>query len=298
MPTEVRCEPAAGPGDRLAVIPQYLLPHHFLSRIVYRATRWRTPWWKNALIQWFVRRYRVPMAEAAEPDPRAYACFNDFFTRALEPGARPLPDDPAALASPVDGTLSALGPITDGRLIQAKGRDFSLLELIGGDETDAAPFRGGSFATIYLSPRDYHRIHMPVAGRLQRSVYVPGRLFTVAPHAVRAVPRLFARNERLVALFDTDSGPLAVILVGALFVACIETVWEGVVTPPHRQRIRPRNFDGGLTLARGDELGRFNMGSTVILLFGPDAVDWRADLAAGDAVRMGQALGDLIPRRD
>ncbi|HEB98223.1 MAG TPA: phosphatidylserine decarboxylase [Thiotrichales bacterium] len=290
-------ERGAGTGDYLLALPQYLLPHHALSRLVLKATRLRIRWWKNFLIRTISRHYGIDLAEAADPDPEAYACFNDFFTRALKPGARPLDPEPQAVLSPVDGRVSQAGAISGERIFQAKGRDFSLPELLGGDEESAAAFRGGRFATLYLSPRDYHRIHMPLEGRLRRTIYVPGRLFSVAPGTVRAVPRLFARNERLAAIFDTPAGPMGLVAVGALFVSCIETVWSGVETPPHGHRVRIRDYpeEGpeSVRLDRGAELGRFNMGSTVILLFPRDSVTWDADTRAGAAVRMGRRLGVL-----
>ena len=285
----------AGAWDHLRALPQYLLPHHALSRLMLRLTRVRTPWVKNLIINRMRHHFRIDISDAVETDPCAYPSFNAFFTRALQPGARPLADGDATLVSPVDGTVSQAGRIEVNRLLQAKGQRFSLEELLGGDRDLARSFADGDFATLYLSPRDYHRIHMPLAGRLLKTTYVPGRLFSVAPYTVRSVPRLFARNERLVCLFDTPAGPMAMILVGALFVACIETVWAGVVTPPHGHRIltRPAPDNPAVELARGAEMGRFNMGSTVILLFPPGRIDWSADLDAGRHLRMGEALGQL-----
>jgi phosphatidylserine decarboxylase len=280
------------PADYLYVWPQYLLPHHALSRLVLAATRCEVPWWKQLLIDAFRRRFDVSLNEAQQTDARAFPSFNAFFTRALKPEARPVSDSPGGIACPVDGRISQLGDIRDGRIFQAKGQDYSLLELLGGATDLAEHFQDGEFSTLYLSPRDYHRIHMPLAGRLTDMIYVPGRLFSVAPHTVRRVPRLFARNERLIALFETEAGPMAMVLVGALFVACIETVWAGVVTPPHGHQVRRQSFaDRPVQLARGAEMGRFNMGSTVILLFGRNRMVWEAGLGAGQAVRMGQALG-------
>ncbi len=278
--------------DRACAWPQYLLPHHALSLLVYGATRWRFRPWKDLLIRTAVRHYRIDIGEAAGRVPQDYPSFNAFFTRALKTGARPLAGDPAALLSPVDATLSQIGTLSGGRLVQAKGRDYDLRSLLGDAEATAR-LRDGAFATLYLSPRDYHRIHMPLAGRLLETRYVPGRLFSVAPCTVRSVPRLFARNERLVCLFETECGLLAVVLVGALFVACIETVWGGVVTPPHGHWIRVRRPDPGAAprLQRGEELGRFNMGSTVILVAEPGRVQWREGLVPGCGVRMGEAIG-------
>lgn len=286
--------------DWLKSWPLAVLPHHLFSRAVRAVTRWRTGWLKNLLIHAFIRRFRVDMSEAADPVPEHYPDFNSFFTRALRAGLRPQPVDPNSIACPVDGRISQLGGITDGRLIQAKGRDYPQLDLLGGDRERAALFQGGTFATLYLSPRDYHRIHMPCDGRLLETIYIPGRLYSVAPHTTRAIPNLFTRNERLVALFQAPCGPMAVVMVGAIFVACMETVWEGVV-PDRRCGIRIRKFtangdDRQVRLERGTEMGRFNMGSTVILLFGPEQVMWEPQLAAGQPVRLGQPLGLLHPR--
>ncbi len=279
-------------ADYALSLPLHVLPHHLLSRIVLAATRVRSRRWKNFLIREVVRRFDVDLGEAAEPDPEAYGSFNEFFTRALAPGVRPLAAGDHAVISPNDGRVSEIGSLAGDRILQAKGRRYSVTGLLGGSDERAAPFRGGRFATLYLSPRDYHRLHMPYGGSLVETVYVPGRLFAVAPHSVRTVPRVFARNERLVALFDTAAGPMAMVLVGALFVGCIETVWSGVVTPPHRRSIRVTDHrDAPILLERGEEMGRFNMGSTVILLFGPGAVRWEPELRAGDPLRMGQLLG-------
>jgi len=283
--------------DRLKSWPLAVLPHQRLSRIVRKATRWRTGWWKNLLIRVFSRHFRVDLSEARIQRPEDFPDFNSFFTRALRPGVREMPEDPAAIACPVDGSISELGNIRDGSLIQAKGREYSLETLLGGDANRANPFRNGKFVTLYLSPRDYHRIHMPVAGRLRETCYVPGRLFSVAPHTTRAIPGLFTRNERLCAIFDTAAGPMAMVLVGAIFVSCIETVWEGVVNPVPGRPLAVRHFpDTGLPpveLQRGEEMGRFNMGSTVILLYCHDRVDWLDDLQAGESVQLGDVLGRI-----
>jgi phosphatidylserine decarboxylase len=291
--------------DRLLAWPQWALPHHALSRIVFRLTRLEAGPLVTFAIRLFVRLFRVNLAEAAEPEPGAYPSFNAFFTRALAPGARPGAGGPGEVACPVDGTVSQAGEIHGDSIFQAKGRDFSLYELLGGEAAAGWPerFQGGSFATLYLSPRDYHRIHMPTTGRLRRMVHVPGRLFSVNPGTTRVVPRLFARNERVVACFDTeDAGPLALVLVGALFVSAIETMWAGLVTPPAGRAVVPVTYGeegqgkgepAPITLARGEEMGRFNMGSTVIVLFGPGRVEWAAEIRPGAAVRMGQLLGRL-----
>lgn len=283
-------------GDWLKTLPLYPLPQHAISRIVLQVTRARNRRWKNALIRWFVRTYRVDLEEASEPDPTAYPDFNSFFTRGLRPEARPLPDDNASIICPADGAISEIGRLDGLYLLQAKGRRFSVGELLGGDAELAARFQGGQFVTVYLSPRDYHRVHMPAAGTLRCMTHVPGRLFSVAPHTVRTIPRLFSRNERVATVFETEHGPLAVILVGAICVASIETVWAGVVTPPRGRRLRCWRYPPQQhRLARGEELGRFNMGSTVIVLFGPGQMRWCEDLTAEQPVRMGQALGRFLP---
>ncbi|UCE88725.1 MAG: phosphatidylserine decarboxylase [Pseudomonadota bacterium] len=283
--------------DILFVLMQYLLPHHALSRLMGYVARSNLPWVKNPLIHWFVRRYGVDMSEAVQSDPSRYANFNSFFTRALKPGARPLADGGGVVTCPVDGTVSAAGMLQRDAVLQAKGHSYSLAALLGGEQ-HTANFVDGSFATLYLSPRDYHRIHMPLEGTLREMVHVPGRLFSVNPATVARVPGLFARNERVVTLFDTAHGPLAVILVGAMFVASIETVWQGVITPPTAGEVRswqyPDSSAGALTLARGAELGRFSMGSTVILLFPAGSADLDAALTSGAQVRMGQALGRTV----
>lgn len=276
---------------------QFLLPHHFLTGLVYRITRIEWPSFKNTLIRLVIRIYSVDMAGAAEPDPTRYRSFNDFFTRTLKPSTRPIAPDKDLIISPVDGSISQLGEIRDGAIFQAKGFDYSLLELLGGDHEWCELFEQGSFATLYLSPRDYHRVHMPCGGALKKMIHVPGRLFSVNDTTTRLVPRLFTRNERVISLFETDLGPMAVILVGALFVASIETVWAGTITPVSRQprswEYPPKKREKTIKLAKGDEMGRFNMGSTVILLFGKGAVRWDDAHAPGQSVYMGERIGSL-----
>jgi len=243
----------------------------------------------TATIRWFARRYGVDMAEALQPDITAYASFNDFFTRALRPGARPLA--PAPLTCPVDGAVSQLGRITQGALLQAKGHSYTASALLGGDGALATQFEGGTFATLYLSPRDYHRIHMPCQGRLTRMVHVPGSLFSVNPVTARHVPGLFARNERVVCLFETALGPMALVLVGATIVGSMCTVWHGQVNPPRPGAIRRWDYPPEqAALDQGQEMGRFKLGSTVIVLLPQGAADWRADWTPGRAVRMGEAM--------
>jgi phosphatidylserine decarboxylase len=280
--------------DRIFALAQYIVPHHALSRLVGRLAEARWPVLKNALIGLFIRVYKVDMTEAAAPCPRDYATFNEFFTRPLKPDRRPIAAAPESVISPADGVISQIGAITGDTLIQAKGRDFCLTDLLGASPARAAPFRSGAFATIYLSPRDYHRFHMPLAGALREMVYVPGRLFSVNDATARHIPGLFARNERIVALFDTAAGPMALVFVGAMIVASIETVWAGVITPPHG-RPAVTLYDPPLTLEKGAEAGRFRLGSTVIALFGPDAVAWAPERVAHSPVRMGEALGTLQP---
>jgi phosphatidylserine decarboxylase len=279
--------------ERLFIISQHLLPHHLLSRLIGCLAECRISWLKNPLINWFAKQYQVNMSEAQVEDLNAYAHFNDFFTRALKDGARPLDSTPGAILSPADGAISQLGKIDQGRVFQAKGHSFSVNELLGGDTERAAPFMGGDFATVYLSPKDYHRVHMPLAGTLREMIYVPGRLFSVNQTTAENVPELFARNERVVCLFDTERGPMAVVLVGAMIVASIETVWAGLVTPPKRT-LKTFRYDEAarkpITLEKGAELGRFKLGSTAIVLFGPDQVQWNDALAANSPVQMGQLL--------
>ena len=268
----------------------YVLPHRLLSslarRLAYSTNRAVKQW----LIDTVTRRFGVDLSEAAEPDPTAYPSFNAFFTRALKPGARTPDPDPRALLMPADGHISQCGPIVEGRIFQAKGQGFTAAELLGS-EADAAPFRDGSFATVYLSPRDYHRVHMPWTGTLRETVHVPGRLFSVGLDAVASVPRLFARNERLVCHFDTDFGPMVQVMVGALLVSGVETVWGGVEIPAYGDAITRKDYRGrGITLERFAEMARFNYGSTVIVLLPRGAATLDPALAAGMPVRLGQRL--------
>ncbi|HET9679576.1 MAG TPA: archaetidylserine decarboxylase [Gammaproteobacteria bacterium] len=280
-------------SDKLKGLIQYPLPHHGISRLLHWATRREAPRGLVQMgIQRFIDAYGVAMSEAANPNPHAYTSFNRFFTRELAAGVRPLDTQPRSIVSPVDGAVSQAGRITEGRIFQAKGHDFTAAELLGGETERAAPFLNGQFTTLYLAPRDYHRIHMPVTGTLREMVHVPGRLFSVSPATVRSVPRLFARNERIACLFDTDHGPMAVVLVGALNVGSMETVWAGEVTPPTRRRVTDWQYSaGGVVLEKGAELGRFNMGSTVILLFPENTMDWDTTLTAESRVQMGTRIG-------
>jgi len=280
--------------DSLFILFQHIVPQHCLSRLTGWLAQVRHPLWlKNFVIQQFVRHFEVNMAEAQQPDPTAFASFNDFFTRELQIGARPIAD--ADLVCPADGAISQLGAIEEGRIFQAKGQSFSTRELLGGDEERAAQFSGGQFATIYLSPRDYHRVHMPLAGQLSASSYIPGDLFSVNAVTAENVERLFARNERLVCYFDTDVGPMAMILVGAMVVAGIETVWSGQVAPATNAPtvVDYQHLPQPISLAKGDEMGRFKLGSTVILLFPKDSMSWDERYVAGAATRLGEALGSV-----
>ncbi|MFZ7094599.1 archaetidylserine decarboxylase [Luteimonas dalianensis] len=280
----------------------WVLPHRLLSSLARRLAYSRSPRTSRWLIDTVVRRFDVNLAEAAEPDPRAYESFNAFFTRALRPGARVADPDPDALLMPADGRISQCGPIGHaderGRIFQAKGRSFTAAELLG-DETAAEAFEGGVFATVYLSPRDYHRVHMPWSGTLRETVHVPGRLFSVGPAAVRHVPRLFARNERLVCHFDTDFGPMAVVMVGALLVSGVETVWSGEEIPAYGKRITRKDYRGrSIALERFAEMARFNYGSTVIVLLPPGVAELSPELAAEAPVRLGQRLATRASRPD
>ena len=269
---------------------QHALPHHAVSRLAGRFAGSETCWLKDRLISRFIDAYDVDMSEAARP-VEAYASFNDFFTRELNEGARPLADAGKYVLSPADGAVSQIGRIEDGRIIQAKGRDFTTTQLLGGDADLARRYDGGSFATIYLSPKDYHRVHMPAAGELLGTVYVPGDLFSVNTVTAGNVDDLFARNERLACLFDGPRGSFASVMVGAMIVAGIETVWGGR-EEAHARRVRSRTFeDGERIFAAGDEMGRFFLGSTVVLLFEPGRAEWDAALRPGEAVRMGAAIG-------
>jgi phosphatidylserine decarboxylase len=279
--------------ERLLAGFQYVLPQHFLSRIVYALMRCEITWVKNLLIALITRIAGINVNEAASPDPADYASFNAWFTRELKPGARTFDPDPQAFLSPCDGRISETGPLLKNRILQAKGKDYSLQDLLANDPV-CQQLDDGYFSTIYLSPRDYHRIHMPLTGQLQRMIHVPGRLFSVAPYTVRQVPRLFARNERVICIFETDSGPLVMVLVGAMLVSSTETVWAGEVTPTKNKDVTVTDYSKqDISLTKGDEMGRFNMGSTVILLMPPKTVNSLISLAAGDPVKVGQRLASM-----
>ncbi|NHC05610.1 archaetidylserine decarboxylase [Azonexus fungiphilus] len=278
-------------SDRLAVLPQYLLPKQALTRLAGRLAAAEAGSLTTSVIRWFVGRYGVDMNEAAEPDIAAYKSFNEFFTRPLKAGARPLAD--ADFLCPVDGAISQFGAIERDQIFQAKGHSYSTTALLGGDRELAARFENGQFATLYLSPRDYHRIHMPCAGRLTRMIHVPGALFSVNPTTARGVPGLFARNERVVCIFEGEHGPFALVLVGATIVGSMATVWQGTINPPRPGVVREWRYDGDTTvnLEKGQEMGRFLLGSTVVMAFPRNCLQFNPDWAPARAIRMGEAMG-------
>lgn len=279
-------------SDRLAVLLQYLLPKQALTQFAGKVAGIRGGAWTVSLIKWFIGRYKVNMSEAANSDIHSYSTFNDFFTRALKTDARPLA--PAKFTCPVDGAISQFGCIENDQLFQAKGHTYSTTALVGGDVELAAQFADGSFATIYLSPKDYHRIHMPCDGRLIRMIYVPGDLFSVNPVTARGVPGLFARNERVVCVFDSEHGPFVLTLVGATIVGSMATVWHGLVNPPRTRDVRVWRYDDQqISLKKGDEMGRFLLGSTVVMLFKKEALQFNPQWAPALPVRMGEVMGVL-----
>ncbi|MCA1859070.1 archaetidylserine decarboxylase [Janthinobacterium sp. HSC-3S05] len=279
-------------SDRLAVLPQYLLPKGALTNFAGRIAGAKGGAMTTRLIRWFVGRYNVNMDEALDPDITHYTSFNDFFTRALRPDARPLAQ--ADYVCPVDGRISQFGTIDKDQIFQAKGHNFSTTALVGGDAALAAQFEHGSFANLYLSPRDYHRIHMPCDGRLTRMIYVPGELFSVNPTTARGIPGLFARNERVVCVFDTANGPFVMTLVGATIVGSMATVWHGVVNPPRTGQVRDWSYaNDNVVLKQGEELGRFLLGSTVVMLFPKDTVTFNANWQPAGPVQLGEVMGNL-----
>jgi len=279
----------------LTTLPQYILPHHWLSGLMSKLTHCRVHWFKNAFIKLIIKLYGVNLSEAKSQNLDDYASFNDFFTRELKAGVRPVALEKDAVVSPADGAVSQAGAITDDKIFQAKGMTFSAVDLLGGDTERAAAFKDGVFSTIYLSPKDYHRLHMPLDGKLTEMVHIPGRLFSVNAATAESVPGLFARNERVACLFDTEAGPMALVLVGAIFVSSVETVWQGVVTPPTAPSVRSWHYDDqNILLKKGEEMGRFNMGSTIIILFGKNKVAWEKDLHAGKTVKLGEKIGHIL----
>lgn len=281
-------------GDRCFIALQHLLPQHGLSRLVHAAARSELPWFKNALIRGFMAGFKPDLSDAVQREPTAYPSLNAFFTRALRPGSRSLPPDPAEIACPVDGTISEIGSIDQDRLLQAKGRHYSLAALLAGRDEWVSRFVGGQFATIYLAPYNYHRIHMPMDGTLQDIWYVPGKLFSVNRTTANGVNNLFARNERIACFFETPGLSHALLLIGAMNVGSMETRWHGEVAPRRSRqltRLQSGDASGPYRAARGEEMGRFNMGSTVILLYPRDAIAWHSHLVSGRSVRMGESLG-------
>lgn len=276
-------------SDRLSVLPQYFLPKQALTQLMGRLANLQAGSTTTAVIKWFIQRYQVDMSEAANPDPAAYPSFNAFFTRALRPGARPLAQ--AEWICPVDGAISQLGPIQGEQIFQAKGHHYSTQALVGGDAQLAAQFQDGNFATIYLSPRDYHRIHMPCAGKLLRMIHVPGELFSVNPTTARGVPGLFARNERVVCVFEGPFGPFVMVLVGATIVGSMATVWHGIVNPPRTGKIREWNYaQQDVQLAQGAEMGRFLLGSTIVLLTPKSDMQFNTEWQTAKPVRLGENM--------
>lgn len=284
--------------DKLKIALQYILPKHLVSRLMGKFAASEAGIFTKLFIRWFIKQYRIDMAEAKFPASH-YKTFNEFFTRPLKDGARPLFEQENTLVHPVDGCISQLGDINEGALIQAKGHEFNATTLLGGDAERAAPFNAGKFATIYLAPKDYHRIHMPVDGTLKQMIYVPGDLFSVNPLTAQNVPNLFARNERVIAIFETEIGPMAMVLVGATIVASIETVWAGTVTPPTGKSVNVWNYSTEqqpITLKKGDEMGRFKLGSTVVLLFQHDVIEFLDNMQPETVTRMGEHFGNIVTK--
>jgi phosphatidylserine decarboxylase len=288
--------PSVSTGDKLFAALQYVLPKHLMSRAIYAIARSESRFVRNTFLRIFLSLFDINMAEAVQSDPFAYRTFNDFFTRALKPSARPIAIESELLVSPVDGTVSQVGELLNESILQAKGQHYTLQELLAGDEESIATYRNGSFACIYLAPYNYHRIHMPYAGTALKNIYVPGDLFSVNASTARAVPRVFARNERLICEFNTPIGRVAVILVGALHVGSIETVHCGEVNPPPRTRKRPEIIAKGIgrEFNKGEELGRFNMGSTVVLLFERNRIHWDASMHANATVQLGRPIARVV----
>ncbi len=280
--------------DRMAVLLQYCMPHHALSLVIHQLARSEIVWFKQWTIKFVIARYNINIDEAAQPDIATFSSFNTFFTRQLRQGIRPVAGGCATLVSPVDGMVSQIGTLKEGRVVQAKGHCYTVRDLLAGDEVLADQFKQGQFTTLYLSPRDYHRIHMPFAGQLQQMQYVPGRLFSVTPRNASVIPNLFARNERVITVFATDHGPIILVLVGAIFVGSMETVWAGQITPPYSKTIKRWCYDDSKApvLQKGEEMGRFNMGSTVVMLLTDQAGKLRDDLTPGTIIKMGQAMTD------
>ena len=289
-------------SDKIKIALQYSMPKHSISRLVGKLAAAKMGWLTTKLIDMFIKAYKINMNEAKLKNAKDFATFNDFFTRELEEGARTIDSDSNTLCYPVDGAISQQGDIVEGRLIQAKGFNYSLTSLLGGDARTAAPFQKGKFSCIYLAPKDYHRIHMPMAATLREMIYVPGELFSVNPLTANNVPDLFARNERVVTIFDTEHGSLAMVLVGATIVASIETTWAGTITPPAGKDIfrwqYPAKGIDAITFEKGDEMGRFKLGSTVVSTFAPNMVEFATNAGPETVTRLGEHYADLIKKSD
>ena len=293
---------AAKFSERIKIAMQYAMPKHAISRLVGKLAAAKMGWLTTKLIDVFIGAYKINMCEAKLKNASDFATFNDFFTRELEESARTINPDASTLCYPVDGAISQQGDIVEGKLIQAKGFNYSLTSLLGGDARTAAPFQKGKFSCIYLAPKDYHRIHMPMAATLREMIYVPGELFSVNPLTANNVPDLFARNERVVTLFDTEHGALAMVLVGATIVASIETTWAGTITPPAGKDIfrwqYPATGVDAITFNKGDEMGRFKLGSTVVSTFAPNMVEFAPDAGSETVTRLGEHYANLITKND
>lgn len=287
--------------DKIKVTLQYIMPKHFISRVVGKLAAAEAGWLTTKLISLFIQAYKINMSEAKYNNAEDFKTFNDFFTRELAPGARPITTNDNQLCYPVDGAISQQGDIIEGQLIQAKGFNYSLTSLLGGKEETSAPFQGGKFSCIYLAPKDYHRVHIPMAATLKEMIYVPGDLFSVNPLTANNVPNLFARNERVIAIFDTAQGAMAMVLVGATIVASIETTWAGTVTPPAGKDIcrwqYPTAGSDAIHFNKGDEMGRFKLGSTVVMVFAPNMVDFDVQAKSGDATRLGVFYADVTNKK-
>lgn len=277
----------------MRTLAQHLLPQRLIAKLADLSANCNTTWVKNYLINYFIQRYAVNMSEAIEPNPFAYANYNKFFTRQLKPECRPIDNSPSAIVSPADGAIAQIGNIVAEQIIQAKGHSYSLISLLANDPC-SQDFINGKFVTIYLAPKDYHRVHMPLDGKLKKMWYVPGKLFSVNNHAAENIPSVFARNERVIALFDTQAGPMAVILVGAMIVGSIEMAWAGCITPPHTQQIKAWSYNASaVQIAKGNEVGLFKLGSTVIVLFGAEANNWDVNIVKDYGVKMGAKIGSI-----
>jgi phosphatidylserine decarboxylase len=280
--------------DQLFAFAQHITPQKTLSRTIGCIAECENTWVKNTFISQFVKKYQVEMSEAVNSDPLSYHNFNDFFTRAIRSELRPICEQENSIACPADGAVSQLGEIEHGTLLQAKGHTYSLTSLLGGDASLSNQFLGGSFATVYLSPKDYHRVHMPLTGKLTKMIHIPGKLFSVNKVTAEQIPSVFARNERTVCIFDTEAGPMAVILVGAMIVASIETTWAGQVTPFNKNVVTWDYSElNKIEIKKGEEMGRFKLGSTAIVLFGKGAVKWEESIQAETPTKMGMHFGQI-----